>query len=143
GPFIVIRSLRALSRRRLERDHLRALLALPARAAEEVDARTHDLDDASAPAVLLPVAAAQVAVDADPPTLAQVLRTELPLTVPDGDADEVRPGVASATADREQEARHLLVLAYFADLDVACEVADEADSVHGVKVEGYSSRKMH
>src|SRR5205814_167563 len=94
GPFIVIRSLRALSRRRLERDHLRALLALPARAAEEVDARTHDLDDASAPAVLLPVAAAQVAVDADPPTLAQVLRTELPLTVPDGHADEVRPVVA-------------------------------------------------
>ena len=58
-------------------------------------------------------------------------------------ADEVRACVPAAAADREQEARHLLVLAHFADLHVGGEVADEVHAVHGVKVDRRLSRKVH
>src|SRR4029077_21037250 len=66
-----------LGGRRLERDPLRSFVALPPRPAEEVDAPPYDLDNAASPALLFPVAAPQVPVDADPATLAQVLGAEL------------------------------------------------------------------
>src|SRR5438874_9950199 len=59
--------------RRFERHHLHAtrLSLRVTRATEEVDARPHDLDDAAPLAVLFPVAAAQVAGDADALSLAE------------------------------------------------------------------------
>src|SRR2546423_5999298 len=118
--------------RRFERHHLHAtrLSLRVTRATEEVDAQPHDLDDAAPLAVLFPVAAAQVAGDADALSLAEILATELSLPVPHGDADEVGARVPATAPDGEQEVRHLLVVGELAQVDVAREVADQADAVH-------------
>jgi len=84
----------------------------------------------------------QPSLDGHPPALGQVLGAELGLAVPDRDPDEVRAGLATAAVDGEEEARHLLLLADVAHLDVRREVPDQAHGVHTAKLAGQPSREV-
>ena len=110
------------------------------RAAEEVDPPCDDVDRVATRPVLLPGPAVQPPLDGDASALGQVLGAELRLTVPGRDPDEVRAGLAAAAIDGEKEARHLLLLADIAHLDVGREVPDQAHGVHTAKLAGQPSR---
>ncbi len=119
--------------RRLERDHLAAcVLVVGARPAEELDPPRDDLDRRAPFAFLLPRARLQPAVDGDAAALAEVLGAELRLAIPRADVHEVGAAVLARAVDGEEEARHLLVGADLAEVDVGREVPDQRDDVHGV-----------
>src|SRR5579862_8702388 len=132
------REVGALLLRRARRHELVAAATVSvAAAAEELDAVGDDLDRlALAAAVLrLPLAPAELAVDADRPALGQVLRAALGLVAEDGDAevvgrvDPVARLVALAVVDCDAQAADGGSAGRVPQLRVSGQVPDQDDAV--------------
>src|SRR6266540_3142164 len=111
---------------RLERHHLRELLGRR----EELDVARMYLHGGPTFSLLLPGAAAEVAVDPDPPPLDEVLGAQLGLLVPGSDPNEIRAAILRLPVHREEEVRDLLLLVELLQLHVRRQVADQGHVVH-------------
>jgi 3-oxoadipate enol-lactonase len=118
-----------LGDRSLERHHLPACLGRRRR--QEFDPVGDNVDGAALLALVLPGAVPEPPLDSDLSPLGEVLRTELGLPVPDRNPEEVRLVVLPASIDRDPESRESFLLAELAHLDIARQISDQDDAVHG------------
>src|SRR5215471_15740630 len=133
---------------RPRRHELVAAAVTVAAATEELDAVGDDLHGLALGTVLgLPLAPAQLAVDADGPSLGEVLRAVLGLVAEDGDAEVVRGVdpvarlVALAVVDRHAQAADGRAARCVPQLGVPRQVADQYDAVD-VRCHLYSSSSV-